>query len=400
MMNEREIDYDYIASNISSLTRIMVRIFKNKTLVSLYDPCGFPTDPAMLYLDKLVQIDKEVSYYITPYDQFYGVIRHKEYQLIIGPTFQMTPPRAQIREFMFQLGIRQNYFEQYLNFMLTITPMPLELFLHELCLIYYFISEKKLSLADFTLYDSYSEISRQNRKTAEDVSLPDKENLFDSVPVHGTLEFEQTMLSLITDGDLDKLKKYFSGHSAGRPGKTSGNYLRQVKNIFISSVTLVSRAAIAGGLPSEESLTLSDRYIQHGEALNNPEQVMNLQYNMVMDYATLVSELRKGARYDKFMRSVTGYIREHLTESFNVERMANELFVSRSYLSTKFKKETGMTLTAYIQEQKIKKAMEYLKNTDKSILEISTFLGFSSQGYFQNVFKKCTGMTPKEYREQ
>lgn len=398
-MSKREIDYDYIASNISSLSRIIVRVYKNKMPVSVYDPCGFLTDPAALYLDKLCQIEKEVSYYITPYDQFYGVVRHEEYQFIIGPTFHVTPPRSQIREFMFELGIRQNYFEQYLNLMLTVTPMPLELFLHELCLIYYFVSEKKISLSDFSLYDSYSGIFRQNQKLVENIHTT-AETLVDVAPLHGTLEFEQTMLSLITSGSLDELNTLFSGRSAGRPGKTSSSYLRQIKNIFISSVTLVSRAAIAGGLPSEEALTLSDRYIQHSEALNNPEQVMNLQYNMVMDYATLVAELLHGARYDKFMRSVTGYIREHLTENLNVEQMAEDLYISRSYLSTKFKKETGMTLTSYIQEQKIKKAKEYLKSTDKSVLEISTFLGFSSQGYFQNVFKRRTGMTPREYREQ
>ena len=74
--------------------------------------------------------------------------------------------------------------------------------------------------------------------------------------------------------------------------------------------------------------------------------------------------------------------------------------MSRRYLSTKFKKETGMTLSQYIQEQKIGKAKSLLKSTDRSILEIATYLGFSSQGYFQNVFKKLTGMTPKDYRNQ
>lgn len=59
-----------------------------------------------------------------------------------------------------------------------------------------------------------------------------------------------------------------------------------------------------------------------------------------------------------------------------------------------------MTLSQYIQEQKIEKAKSLLKTTDRSILEIATYLGFSSQGYFQNVFKKLTGMTPKEYRNQ
>ena len=127
---------------------------------------------------------------------------------------------------------------------------------------------------------------------------------------------------------------------------------------------------------------------------------MNLQYHMVIDYTTLVHDIKKGDRYDKFMRNVTSYIREHLTDEFSVDQMAKDLYLSRSYLSTKFKKETGMTLSQYMQEQKIEKAKSLLKTTDRSILEIATYLGFSSQGYFQNVFKKCTGMTPKDYRNR
>ena len=219
-------------------------------------------------------------------------------------------------------------------------------------------------------------------------------------PAHTTYLFEQEMLRCVREGDLDKLRELFKRNSAGRAGKMAPTYLRQLKNIFISSAPLLSRAAIEGGLPAEESLNLSDKYIQHAESYNNPEQVMNLQYHMVIDYTTLVNEIRQGDRYDKFMRSVTGYIREHLTEEFSVDQMAQDLFLSRSYLSTKFKKETGMTLSQYIQEQKIEKAKSLLKTTDRSILEIATYLGFSSQGYFQNVFKKLTGMTPKEYRNQ
>ena len=67
-----------------------------------------------------------------------------------------------------------------------------------------------------------------------------------------------------------------------------------------------------------------------------------------------------------FLRQVTVFVREHLTEDLSVEE----------------------------------KAQEYLRMTDRSLMEISTYLGFSSQGYFQNVFKKMTGLTPKEYRER
>ncbi len=400
-MSGRDIDYDYIAENISGLSRIMVRVYKDKVQLSLYDPCGFPVDPAAPYLDALLEPGRRVCYYITPYDQFYGIIRHERYCLILGPTFEMVPPRPRVREFMFELGIRQNYFEQYQNLVLGITPMPLELFLRELCLIYYFLSEEKMSLTGFSLYDSLPARDGRAREESErpvTESVSIKKEPDDFFSTHETTAFEKAMLSHITTGDIPALQELFSKHSAGRAGKTADNYLRQTKNIFIATATLVSRAAIEGGLPSEEALTLSDRYIRHCEHLNGPGQIMNLQYNMVMDFASLVAELQNGTRYDRFLRGVTGYVHEHLTEDISVEQMANDLGVSRSHMSTKFKKETGMTLTNYIQEQKIKKAMEYLKKTEKSILEISTFLGFSSQGYFQNVCKKRTGMTPGEYR--
>lgn len=397
--HSRDIDYDYIAEHISSLTRIMVRVYREGTPVSFHDPCGFPVDPAAIYLGDLLQVRQAVSYYVTPYDQFYGIINHETYTLVLGPTFEMAPPRPRIREFMFELGIRQNYFEQYSSLMLGVTHMPLELFLRELCLIYYFLSEKKMTSTDFTLYGFRPDPSPKERKAAGKlpVTEPEPRDFFSN---HDTMDFERRMLSCITNGNLEDLNTLFSKRTAGRAGKTADNYLRQTKNIFITSTTLVSRAAMDGGLPAEEALSLSDRYIQHCERLNAPEQVMNLQYNMVMDFASLVAEQQKGMHYDRFLRGVTGYVREHLTEDVSVEQMAKDLGMSRSHLSAKFKKETGTTLTDYIQEQKIKKAMDYLKNTEKSILEISTFLGFSSQGYFQNVFKKRTGMTPREYRER
>lgn len=427
----REIDYDYIAKNISTLSLIAMRVYKNNKEIIHYDLSNFPKDPASPYIDTLLQVNEGVNYYISPYEHFYGIIKHDEYTLILGPTFQITPPKNQIREFMFSLDLKMNYMEQYQQLLSSITPMPLELFLHELCLIYYYISDKKLELSDVAIYDSYSNISKQNidNQTAIETNAqitnispmekrPMSENDIHSIhdianahasiddynvailPEHTAYLFEKELFSCVRDGDLDRLNELFKLNSAGRAGKVAPTYLRQLKNIFISSATLLSRAAIDGGLPVEEALTLSDKYIQHAESYNNPEQVMNLQYHMVIDYTTLVNEIRQGDRYDKFMRSVTGYIREHLTEEFSVDQMAQDLFLSRSYLSTKFKKETGMTLSQYIQEQKIEKAKSLLKTTDRSILEIATYLGFSSQGYFQNVFKKLTGMTPKEYRNQ
>ena len=381
----REIDFEYIANQISSLTRIPIRVYIDNEPVLYSDGAHFPKDPATPFLESLMSIEQAVSYYITPYEQFYGIINCSNVRFIIGPTYQMAPSREKIREFMFLLDLKENYMELYQRLMQNITPMPLELFLRELCLIYYFISEEKIELSDISVIKS------------DEPSLTFDDDAYSEE--HTTYEFETRMLNLVKNGDMNGLLELVKNSSTGRPGKVAKTYLRQLKNIFISTATLVSRAAILGGLPTEEALSLSDRYIQHCENHTEPEQIMNLQYHMVLDYTSLVAKLKNGTEYNKFLRTVTGYIREHLSDKITVEQMAKDLFISRSYLSTRFKKETGETLSSYIQRQQIERAKEYLKNTSKSILEISTCLGFSSQGYFQNVFKKHTGMTPKDFRD-
>ena len=81
----------------------------------------------------------------------------------------------------------------------------------------------------------------------------------------------------------------------------------------------------------------------------------------------------------------------------NLVRHSNR---SKSSLSSLFKAEMGMTITEYITQQRISHAKTLLHFSDKSLSEISEFLNFSSQSYFQNVFKKQVGVTPLEYRKQ
>ena len=402
----RDVDYAYIAENIANLSRMYIRIYRDGEPIAIEDPIQFPMDPATPYLRQLFQIDQKASYFITPYDQFYGILCYDSIRIILGPTFHMPPSRKKIREFMFQLGVKRDYFFSYQELLAGVTPMPLELFLHELCLIYYFISEEKLFLSDFTLYDATSKILEQNQLVKRyeaqesDPPAPLDPVTFGNDIQHTTIGFEQQMLTFIRNGDPEGLKNYMDSHPAGQPGKTSSSYLRQLQNIFIATVTLCSRAAIEGGLPAEEALSLSDRYIQHSEKFEHPEQILNLQYHMIMDYATLVAQLAVGGEYNYFLRTITSYIREHLDERLTVDQIAEAMHMNRSYLSTKFKKETGRSLSSYVIDTKLKKSMEYLRNTDKPIIEIVNLLGFSSQGYFQNVFKRHIGITPGQYRER
>ncbi|MBO6094387.1 MAG: helix-turn-helix transcriptional regulator, partial [Oscillospiraceae bacterium] len=72
---------------------------------------------------------------------------------------------------------------------------------------------------------------------------------------------------------------------------------------------------------------------------------------------------------------------------------------SSSYLMRRFKAEVGMSVGDYITKCKLEEACDLLVYGSRSLAEISAYLGYSSQSYFQNVFKKQYGMTPMQYRK-
>ena len=121
---------------------------------------------------------------------------------------------------------------------------------------------------------------------------------------------------------------------------------------------------------------------------------------MVMQYTQAVEELRYHRNQSELVKNVSSYIKHHLSDAIKTEEIAASLFMSRSHLSIRFKQESGMNLTEYIHHIKISEAKHLLAHTDKNILIISTYLGYSSQSHFTRMFKKIVGVSPMEYREK
>ncbi len=148
----------------------------------------------------------------------------------------------------------------------------------------------------------------------------------------------------------------------------------------------------------EDALRLSDSYIQKCERLTSVAQLQNLQYHMTLNFTEQVEQARYFHSQSDLVADATSYIRHHLSESIRTEDIAKALFISRSHLSTTFKEDSGMNLSDYIHFIKISEAKHLLTHSDKSLLSISIYLGYSSQSHFCRIFKKYTGVSPKDYR--
>jgi len=93
------------------------------------------------------------------------------------------------------------------------------------------------------------------------------------------------------------------------------------------------------------------------------------------------------------------YIKENCVTAITLKNAAYHLKISEGYLSWLFHKYTGMCFTEYVNEVKIEKAQQYIRQGQYKIYEISYMLGYDNACYFSKVFKKISGCTPSEYQQ-
>ena len=158
------------------------------------------------------------------------------------------------------------------------------------------------------------------------------------------------------------------------------------------------RFCIEGGMNEQDSYGLSDVYISRVDKATTERQLLDLHSEMVFDYAKRMKRLNKKRVMNIYCIKAMEYISNNLHRSISVNEVADHLKIDRSYFSKLFKNETGMTVTAYIRRKKISAAQDMLIYTDLPCSAVSEILGFASQSYFTENFKRLCGMTPGEYR--
>ena len=93
------------------------------------------------------------------------------------------------------------------------------------------------------------------------------------------------------------------------------------------------------------------------------------------------------------------YIQYHVDEDLRIDQLAARVYLSQTYLSYIFKKETGMTLSRYIRQCRMEKAKELLTSTDMKIVQVCEKVGFSNVSYFCQSFREYTGVSPEKFRK-
>lgn len=217
---------------------------------------------------------------------------------------------------------------------------------------------------------------------------------------HHSPDSERLFLKHIKNGNKKELFRTFATLSHQGVGILSRRSpLRHQKNIAIVTITLATRAAMEGGMFPEEAYTLSDIHIQHIEELGEVAKVEHALLTALGDFADKVkSGLEQ--RVSRPIAVCRRYIFDHLYEELSLPALAKVSGISPVHLSRLFRRETGSSLTEYIQRQRVEEAKQLITLSAYSLSDISARLQFHDQSYFTKVFKKYAGMTPKQYRDR
>lgn len=101
---------------------------------------------------------------------------------------------------------------------------------------------------------------------------------------------------------------------------------------------------------------------------------------------------------DGIAERITDYLEQNLEQNVSLDMLAQSMNYSAAYLSRLIKKNTGQSFSELLLDLRLKKSMELLRLTDMRINDIAAKAGYNDVSYFISIFKKCTGVTPKEWR--
>lgn len=218
---------------------------------------------------------------------------------------------------------------------------------------------------------------------------------------YGNYTTENKFMRLIEEGNLqfeEEMQKYGAVRKVGR--MASADYLRHSKNMVIIFSVLCARAAVKGGLSSEIAYELRDTYILMVEQAESLGKLTEINQSMLKDYVQRVHRIKiLSGTLSPQIKSSCDYIGIHLGENPDIHFLASRLGYTDYYFSNKFKKETGLSVSDFINHKKIEAAKEMLSDQNLSIQDICDVLGYNSRSYFGKVFHRDVGMSPREYRE-
>ena len=177
----------------------------------------------------------------------------------------------------------------------------------------------------------------------------------------------------------------------------AGN-ISDIKARTLELIVIISRSVISSGADVGDIFRYSAAYMQEIDHCDSVDQ-LSRWLSAVIEQFIAVSFDYADIRHSDIVFKTMDYIRSNCLRRITLEEIAGEVYLSKSYLSSIFKQETGMSITDYINQARVNHSKKLLTATAMPLIDIANECCFGDQSYFSRVFKKYQGVSPKKYRD-
>ena len=216
--------------------------------------------------------------------------------------------------------------------------------------------------------------------------------------IEARYDAEQKMLDAIRHGDISEALYYQNIFMGFQIDQRVPDTLRNAKDMVIAASTAMRKAVQQAQVHPLYIDAVSGQFIREIEQAETEPQVSALVPRMIRHYCLLVQTYSR-EHYSSIVRDLLNYIDFHYMEPLSLEGLSDKYSVNKNYLSTRFHKEVGMTVTDYINLTRVRRSLTLLSSTTLSMPEIAEQCGFSDANYFTRRFRMIHGITPSEYRK-
>lgn len=210
--------------------------------------------------------------------------------------------------------------------------------------------------------------------------------------------YENELMETVAQGLEHRAELMLRSFSKNSMEQRTADPVRNMKNYCIVCNTLLRKAAEQGGVHPAELDRASSLLARRVEELGSPEQALDLMREMVRTYCRLVRQQAQ-AGFSPFVRRTVAYIESDPAGDLTLHNLAALLNVNASYLSSLFHRETGRTVTEFVNATRMEAAARMLRTTHLQIQTVAQHCGMSDVNYFSKLFKKHHGLTPRQFRE-
>lgn len=327
-----------------------------------------------------------LTHYVTPLlnnEIFCGA-------LVAGPIMMEDPNELFIYDFIEKFNLDKDYKNTLMNYLREIPVVATTKVRHYSKLLFY--TSVSLLQTHIEILHLNQERSKQQAIIGEAIHYSKSEQL-----PHYPYAKEKELYSKVRSGDTIAAKKLLND-ILGHIFFSEGSNLNVIKSRIIELCSILSRAAVEGGASIDEIFKKNTHFINELSTADDLEELsfwLLKVLDVFTDNVLKISETKN----KNLIETALHYIHQNFPSTISLDLVADKVHLNPNYFSTIFKKETGTSLTYYINDLRINSAKHLLTSTNKSILEIAISVGFEDQSYFCKVFRKFSGLSPTQYRE-